>query len=461
MNQDISCPKCKHNFDITNSLKEQVKNEALAEARKEYSQYMQDIKTEKENFQIKANQELAKQIQLEKAKVQDENLSQFTELQNELNQKSEQLQQFNKAKAEIEKLKREKTEVKSQVEMEFQEKLNQEIITEKEKMKSKIQNENQQQFEELQNELNQKSEQLQQFNKAKAEIEKLKREKSEVASKIEAELQEKLTQQLLDEKEKIRVENENHNNMKLLEKDTMIEQQRKDLAKMKTRLEQGSTQLQGEVQELAIERWLKSQFPFDEIIEVKKGQYGSDVIQVIHERERQNCGTIAYESKRTANWGNDWIEKFKSDMQKAGSTIGILVTSVMPSNMERAGIKDGVWVCRFDEFKIISKLLRDSVIKIDEVMGHKNNRKEKMELLYDYMFGSEFKNDLNNMLAIFESMQRDLTKEKTQMLSHWKKREKHLDLIIQATSSISGSITGISGISLPILEESDSTFVLE
>jgi len=460
MNQDITCPKCKHNFDITNSLKEQVKNEALAEARKEYSKHIQDIKIEKENFQNKANQELAKQIQLEKTKVQNENLSQFTELQNELNQKSEQLQEFNRAKAEIEKLKREKTEVKSQVEMEFQEKLNQEILVEKKKMKSQMQNENQHQFQELQNELNQKSEQLQEFNRAKAEIEKLKREKSEISSQIEAELQEKLTQQLLEEKEKIRVENENQNNMKLLEKDTLIQQQKLDLENMKVKLEQGSTQLQGEVQELAIENWLNSQFPFDEVTEVQKGKYGADVIQTIHERERQNCGIIAYESKRTANWSSEWIPKFKTDIQRSGASIGVLVTSVMPKDMERAGLKDGVWVCRFDEFKIISNLLRDSIIKIDVATGHNKNRKEKMELLYDYIFGTEFKNDLNNMMGVFESMQRELTREKTQMMNHWKKREKHLEMIIQATSSIGGSITGISGISLPILE-SDSILELE
>jgi len=391
MNQDITCPKCHHNFDITDSLKEQVKNEALAEARKEYSQHIQDIKIEKDNFKKKANKELEKQIGLERIKVQNENSLQFQELQNELNQKSQQLQEF---------------------------------------------------------------------NRAKAEIEKLKREKSEISSKIEAELQEKLTQQLLEEKEKIRVENENHNSMKLLEKDTLIQQQKLDLENMKIRLEQGSTQLQGEVQELAIENWLNSKFPFDDITEVQKGKYGADVIQIIHERERENCGIIAYESKRTANWGNDWIQKFKTDIQRSGADIGVLVTSIMPKDMKRAGLKDGVWVCRFDEFKIISNLLRDSIIKIDIATGHNKNRKEKMELLYDYIFGTEFKNDLNNMMGVFESMQKELTREKTQMMNHWKKREKHLEMIIQATSSIGGSITGISGISLPILE-SDSMFELE
>ena len=89
-------------------------------------------------------------------------------------------------------------------------------------------------------------------------------------------------------------------------------------------------QLQGEVQELAIEEWLKEKYPFDTIDEVKKGARGADCMQIVHTRESQNCGKIYYESKRTKDFQKSWIEKFKADMREKGADIGVLVTDVMP-----------------------------------------------------------------------------------------------------------------------------------
>jgi len=394
VNQNIECPKCNHQFDVTDSFKAQVKNEALAEARNEYSHHLKDLKSQK------------KALESEKQKfILDSQLEMDKKLENE-----------------------------------------------KKRVKVQLKNEQSFQVESLQNELEEKSKQLQEFNKAKAEIGKLKRENSEIASKIEAELQERLTQQLLDEKEKLRVENENHNNMKLLEKDTLIQQQKKALELLQIQLDQGSTQLQGEVQELAIENWLKDENPFDQIDEVKKGVFGADIIQTVNTRDKMNCGVIAYESKRTANWGNDWIDKFKSDMLKSGANVGILVTSVMPKDLDKAGFKDGVWVCSFDEFKTVSKLLRDSIIKIDIAIGSQKNREEKMEILYDYINGDGFKNRIKAIIQSFTNMKELLDKERNAMTRIWASREKELNKVIDNSISIEGEIKSIAGESLKSID---------
>ena len=115
------------------------------------------------------------------------------------------------------------------------------------------------------------------------------------------------------------------------------------LKEAQIKAEQGSTQLQGEVQELAIEKWLVENFPLDTIQEIKKGALGADCLQFINTRSKSNCGTIYYESKRTKSFKNEWIHKFKHDIQVKNADIGVLVTKSMPKDMDRMGLKDGIW----------------------------------------------------------------------------------------------------------------------
>ena len=187
----------------------------------------------------------------------------------------------------------------------------------------------------LQEELNEKSQQVKEYNKAKAEIERLKREKDELKESVEAESQLKLNEQLALEKDKIRKAEEEKNELKLRELQKQLEDQKKLTEEMKRKQDQGSMQMQGEVQELAIEEWLTSSFPLDSIEEIKKGARGGDCIQTVNIRENANCGRIYYESKRTKEFQSNWIEKFKNDMREKGVDLGVIVTEALPSDMER------------------------------------------------------------------------------------------------------------------------------
>ena len=241
--------------------------------------------------------------------------------------------------------------------------------------------------------------------------------------------------------------------MKLLEKDTVIRQLQESLKNAQLKAEQGSVQLQGEVQELAIEKWLKEQYPFDQIDEVKKGVSGADIIQIVHTRDRQNCGIIAYESKRTLRWGNDWIDKFKNDIRKTGADVGVLVTSAMPKDLNRAGVKDGVWVCTFNEFQTVSKLLRDSIVKVDIAVGNQKNRGEKMAILYNYITGTGFESRIRAVVQSFTNMKTMLEKERNSMTKIWASREKELNRVIENSISIEGEIKAIAGNSLQTIDE--------
>ena len=204
-------------------------------------------------------------------------------------------------------------------------------------------------------------------------------------------------------------------------------------------------QLQGEVQELAIEEWLKEKYPFDTIDEVKKGARGADCMQIVHTRESQNCGRIYYESKRTKDFQKSWIEKFKADMREKGADIGVLVTDVMPSDMQRMGLYEGIWICSFEEFKGLSAVLREQIIKIHHAMKSQENKTDKMSLLYGFLTSNEFKMQIEAIVEAFTTMQSDLDSEKRSMQRIWKQREKQIEKVLDNTINMYGSIRGIAG----------------
>lgn len=349
----------------------------------------------------------------------------------------------------------------------FQEKFDAKLKTEKQileqKIKSKLQEEQAEQFIEMQKELNEKSKQLIELSKSKAEIEKLKREKAEMKEAVEAESQIKLNVQLQEEKEKIRKAEEERNEMRFKEMQKQLEDQKRLTEEMKRKQEQGSMQLQGEVQELAIEEWLATQFPLDTIEEIKKGQRGGDCIQIIHTRSQQNCGSIYYESKRTKDFQPSWIEKFKADIREKSANIGVLVTDAMPNGMERMGLKDGIWICTYDEFKGLCSVLRESIIQISLAVNSQENRGDKMHLLYDFLTSNTFRLQVEAIVEGFTQMKSDLESEKRAMQRIWKQREKQIEKVITNTIDMYGSIKGIAGnaiqevkaLELPSADEDD------
>lgn len=365
--------------------------------------------------------------------------SQLSEERKKFESKEEKLQE---EKLAFEEKKKKENEL-------FQERLESQVKAEKKeiekKLKSKLEEEQSEQFELLQKELNKKSEQVKDLNKSKAEIEKLKREKSELKGEIEAESQKKLNELLSSEKEKIRKSEEEKSELKFKELEMKLEAQKKLTEEMKRKQEQGSMQMQGEVQELAIEEWLESIFPLDSIEEVKKGARGGDCIQHIHTRTHQNCGSIYYESKRTKDFQPSWIEKFKADIRNKGANIGVLVTQVMPSDMERMGLKDGIWICNYEEFKGLCSVLRESIIQISTALSSQENKGDKMDLLYEYLTSNTFKMQVEAIVEGFTQMKTDLDSEKRSMQRIWKQREKQIDKVVTNTIDMYGSIKGIAG----------------
>ena len=354
----------------------------------------------------------------------------------------EQEESLKKAKDEFEKQKKKESEI-------FEQKLSEKLKEEKERfsaeLKKKIQEEQSEQFDILQKELNEKSEKLKELNKSKAEIERLKREKDELKESIEAETQKVINEKIIEEKEKIRKSEQNKNELAVKELEKKLDDQKKLMDEMQRKHEQGSMQMQGEVQELIIEEWLSNNFPLDIIDEIKKGARGADCLQTVNTRTKQNCGTIYYESKRTKDFQKSWIEKFKEDIREKGANIGVLVTDSMPSDMERVGLRDGIWICTFEEFKGLCFVLRESIIQISNALVSQENKSDKMGMLYDFLTSNEFKLQIEAIVEGFTQMKDDLESEKRAMQRIWKSREKQIEKVVTNTVNMYGSIKGIAG----------------
>lgn len=290
------------------------------------------------------------------------------------------------------------------------------------------------------------------------ELEYLRKEK-ELENKrqeLELEMQRRLNEESNRLTDAIRKQEEEKNQMKFREYEKQLEDQKKLVEEMRRKAEQRSMQLQGEVQELALEELLRSTFVYDMISEVGKGVRGADCIQTVRNNLGQDCGKIIYESKRTKDFSNEWIDKLKADMRSQGADLAVIVTQAMPKDMETFGERDGVWVCSFAEVKAVAQVLRDSVIRVYNVAKSQENKGDKMTLLYNYLTGVEFTEQWKAIREGFMSMKISIQRERDSMERIWKAREKQLEKILLSSAHIRGSIDGIAGmdsIDMNLLDE--------
>ena len=405
ISNQIECPNCGHDIDVNEILYDQVD----------------------ERLKKKYNDELAQQR------------SQFQVRLGEL-------------KTQREKLELDKIELDATV----NETLKQRLAQETERLRSAIELEVEtagaEELKTLQQEIGEKAAQLRTFSKTRAENERLKREKEELKHNIEADSEKKLNEMIAMERNKIRKLEEDRSQLKLAEREKVIEQLNDQLKDAQRKAEQGSMQLQGEVQELAVEEWLADLFPLDSVEEIKKGARGADCLQVVNTRSRQNCGTIYYESKRTKGFQPSWIEKFKHDMREKNVDIGVLVTETMPSDMSRLGLKDGIWICSFEDFKSLCVVLRESIIRLSDAITAQDNKGDKMGMLYDFLTGNEFRLQVEAIVEGFTQMQSDLESEKRSMAGIWKKRERQIQKVLLNTTNMYGSVKGIAGNAIQSVE---------
>jgi hypothetical protein len=157
---------------------------------------------------------------------------------------------------------------------------------------------------------------------------------------VELNIEKRVQESLTATREQARKETEEELKFKVLEKEQTISSMQRQIEELKRRAEQGSQQLQGEVQELELENLLRTKFPRDSIQPVAKGEFGGDVLHRVNGALGQSCGFILWECKRTKNWSDGWLAKLREDQRTAKAEIAVIVRhcprTLKPSSSSKA-----------------------------------------------------------------------------------------------------------------------------
>jgi len=428
MSTEIKCPNCAHSFPIEEVMAEEYK--------KDLREKMVSFTKQKDEEYHKKLQELTQQQKLKEQTFEEQHQQQARKFEQQLAEEKKQLQTA------------------------LEESLRKTITGDFEHKLQLLDNANKENEEKLKLA---RSKEMDFLMKEKAMKEKEAEMELEIQRKLQSQREEMVEQIRKQEAEKSNLKDTEHQ-LRVKELEKQLDDQKKLAEEMKRKAEQGSMQLQGEVQELILEELLRNAFPFDLVTEVGKGVRGADCVHHIRNQFGQDCGKIIYESKRTKDFSMEWIEKLKKDMRSMGVDVAVIVTQAYPKGMDCFGEKDGVWICSFDEVKAVSYILRDGIMKLFSATKSQENRGDKMHMLYDYLTSNEFSEQWKAIREGFMSMKLSIQRERDAMEKLWKAREKQLEKVMLNAAHIRGSIEGIAGtdsIQLSLTDDEDDPLLLE
>lgn len=405
MATNIKCPSCSFEFPLEDALSGELKH--LIEKEK------QELRQQMLDFRNKAELKIRQMEEEKKAEAQKQEALFQQKLQQELQQKNTELEQT----------------LRKRLSADFENQL---------RLMQQTNDENEQKLKQARQREMEFLEKMQELKTKEEELElNIKRRLNEEREKLSSEIR---------DLEKQRIEQmENEFKLRLAEKEKQLEDQKKLAEEMKRKADQGSMQLQGEVQELLLEDLLRQTFPYDKVTPVGKGVRGADCIHTVCNPFGNECGKIIYESKRTKDFSQEWIEKLKGDMRSLGADIAVIVTQAMPKDMDRFGERDGVYICTFSEVRSLSAVLRTSIMKVFSISQSQKGKGDKMSLLYDYLTGNEFGEQWQAIREGFLTMKQSIQRERDAMEKLWKAREKQLEKVLLNAAHIRGSIDGIAG----------------
>ena len=396
----ITCPNCGEEFEISDALTGRIREHLKAELLKEVSR--REAKLKKKTEVLKAQEE-----------------------------------QIAKSREAIDE--------------EIETRLRERLADAEKKAAEKLAGKYADQLKDLQGAIEEKDAAIKTFREQELALRKAQRQLKEATESLELEVARKLDE----EREKIREEAEKKlaeaHRLKDLEKDKVINDLKTSLEDMKRKAEQGSMETQGEVLEQDFEARLKSIFVHDDIQPVPKGIRGADLIQTVRTTIGVESGVLLWETKNTKAWGTAWIPKLKDDMIEVRASIAILVSVVLPDGIDRFGQVDGIWVSDPLSAIPLAAALREQLMAVNRERNASVGKSEKMETLYQYLAGVEFKQKIEGIVEAFTSMQDQLNRERRAMERHWKQREKEIERVVKNTVGLYGDMQGIIGGQIPAI----------
>jgi len=404
MTDKIICPNCQTEIEVSEALSSQLEEQMRKQLGAEQKRLTEQFETKQENLKEREAEIAKSEEKMEK------------EIESRLKEEKEKLlkQAAEKAKEEV------AVELKDQAE---------ELGTIKAKLKEAQEQE--------------------------LELRKKSRELEEQKKEFELTLNRTLDEERDKIRETAKKEASEERQLKEAEKDKLINDLKDQIGDLKRKSEQGSQQLQGEILELELEDLHRRTFPYDSIDEVPKGIRGADVLQNVYDSSGNHCGAILWESKRTKSWSDTWLPKLRDDQRAAKAEIAAIISVELPKGISTFSKVDGIWVTNWPCTIGLATALRSSLIEVAHAKQALDGQQGKMELLYNYLSGSEFRHRVEGIVEAFVTMKSDLDSEKRSMQRIWSKREKQLDRAITQTAGLHGDLSGIIGNAIPAIEQLD------
>lgn len=338
----------------------------------------------------------------------------------------------------------------AQKEQELEDRLKKQLAASEAKLKRQAEEAMGAEVADLKNQVEDNKKKLKQAQDNELNLRKKKRELEEKEKSLELELARRVDEERKKIEQTALSRYEQEHKLKDAEKDKRLADALTQVEELKRKMEQGSQKMQGEILELELEDTLRSKFPFDLIESVAPGKKGADVIQTVKSHRGNACGKILWETKRTRNWNDAWIQKLKDNMRDAKTDIAVLVSETLPEGFfQFREMEPGIWVADLQSYTSLATALRVVITQVAHVRETQMGKQDKMELVYSYLTGAEFKNRVTAIIEAFRAMKNDLDAERTAMQRIWDKREKQIEKVISNTAGMYGDLEGLAGASLP------------
>ena len=293
---------------------------------------------------------------------------------------------------------------------------------------------------------------LTEAQKTQADLLRKQRELDDAKRELDLTIEKRVQEGLSVTRQQARKEAEDEQRLKVLEREQTIAAMQKQIEDLKRRSEQGSQQLQGEVQELELENLLRNKFPFDAIEPVPKGEFGGDVLHRVVGLNGQPSGTILWEFKRTKNWSDSWLVKLRDDQRAAKAEIAVIVSQVLPKGVETFDLVEGIWVTHPRAALPVAMILRQSLLELALARQANQGQQTKTDMVYQYLTGPRFRLRVEAIVEAFSTMQEELDREKRVIMKQWAKRGEQIERVMGATVGMYGDLQGIAGKSLQEIE---------
>lgn len=303
----------------------------------------------------------------------------------------------------------------------------------------------------LQKQLAEKDQKVTEFREQELKLRQKNRALEDREKDIDIEIEKKLNQQTKQIENKVLERVTEEHRLKEAEQEKRLQDALKANEELSRKLQQGSQQLQGEVQELYIEQVLRQAFPYDSIEEIKKGVRGGDAFQTVKTQIGNLCGSILWESKRTQTWSELWVDKLKENARRIKAHFGVIISNNMPSDI-KSGLGsrgENLWICTPEMIITLAKLLRKALMDVAKQKHINLNKQTRAERLYDYISSHEFVQQVEMMIETYIGMKNEIDQERRALEKSWKKREAQIGRLILGVSGIYGSLQGTVGPALP------------